>query len=81
MGEISSISWRPCFSTNHHSLNNHGTGLPKEHFCQAVMFMNHDGLAAMFMNQDGLNNLARGSSKQQFCQVIPKSVQGFLTRL
>ena len=38
-------------------------------------------LAAMFLtNPNGLNNLCRGSSKEQFCKIILKSVQWFLTR-
>ena len=30
-------SWRPCFLTNHESLNNLGRGYSKEHFCQIIL--------------------------------------------
>ena len=35
---------------------------------------------SVFTNHDGLNNLARGSPKEHFCQIILKSVNWFLTR-
>ena len=37
-------------------------------------------VAMFFTNPNGLNNLGRGSPKEQFCNIILKSVQWFRTR-
>ena len=34
----------------------------------------------LLMNHNGLNNLGRGAPNEQFCQIILKLVQWFLTK-